>query len=138
MLNILNLILMISLITFLLNCYLNGLFKKKMEDIIPFCGVIDTFVLNFWWFSVLDFKAWVDSPLSPTCNRIPRFCLMQHLLTSWHKAWQPSCFNPYTWKQHCLLLLATPQSFFGTLFTSERWVHVMINFAGWWESLLKF
>ena len=49
---------------------------KKMEDISPFCGAIDTPILDFWWHLPWVSKSkWIPflHASSPMCNGILRF-----------------------------------------------------------------
>ena len=72
-------------------------FFKLLEDTCPFCGATDTPVLDFWWR-----LPWVSKPRWTRLHAFLPACyssdspLVQHLLTSWQPAWQPSHFDPRT------------------------------------------
>ena len=113
----------------MLLCFL----KEHLEDISPFCGATDTHILNFWWhlpwvskqgespWFVLHHLHAMDSSDSP---------LVQHLLTSWQPAWQPSCFNP--WGSNPVSSVPLPQCLTKeTLYRMFVWMFVYVCLKLW-------
>ena len=78
-------------------------FEQFLEDISPFCGVIDTPCFGLLVMSVLGFKSRGDSLTCMVCRLwsldSSDLSLVQHLLTSLWPAWRLSHFDPCTCEQ---------------------------------------